>query len=104
MAVAFRLLTFDFDESRGVIQELEDTAPFGRRIRVAEAALQTFDVLYTEGDAELHRFMINIEVIDVDENAGNVRVRVRYLLRDRSGNIDDPFRGRIRALVIADTV
>lgn len=104
MAVAFRVLTFDFDESKGDIQELEDTASFGQRIRVAEAALQTFDVLFSEGDHELYRFMINIQVIDVDENAGNVRVRVRYILRDASGNIDDLFHGRIRALVIADTV
>ncbi|MGH3972506.1 MAG: hypothetical protein ACRDS9_04170 [Pseudonocardiaceae bacterium] len=104
MAVAFQALTFDFDESKGAIQELEDTASFGRRIRVAEAVLQTFDVLYTRVDAELHRFMIFIDVVDVDESAGNVRVRVRYLLRDKSGNIDDPFRGRITAIVIADTV
>jgi len=104
MAVAFRVLTFDFDESKGEIQQLEDTASFGRRIRTAEAALQTFDVLYSEGDHELKRFMINIEVIDIDENSGNVRVRVRYVLHDASGNIDDLFHGRIRALVIADTV
>ena len=70
-----------------------------------------FDVQFTDGDHSLFRQVIDIQAItgpgttqvhDPDIKDNTVRVRVSYLLRDNSADIDDVYQGRVDVLVIAD--
>jgi hypothetical protein len=59
-------------------------------------------VTYNNGDHE-----VLAQKIDVDQpriNGNTVFVDVNFLLRDDSGNIDDPFSGFVDVTVIVDRV
>jgi hypothetical protein len=64
--------------------------------------LQGFDIRYTNGDH--HVLQESIEVSAFVLGGGVVDVAANLLLRDGSGNIDDPYSGTIDAVVLADVV
>jgi hypothetical protein len=101
MAVSFKRLTLNFDTTTGGEQVEKATAVFGSKVNRAQAALNGFDVQYDNTDRELKRLKIDVDNSPVI-NGNTVEVTARYLLRDNSGNIDDPYSGRIDVLVIAD--
>jgi hypothetical protein len=74
---------------------------FPRAVRRAEAMLKGFDIHFANGDHHLLRQQVALST----RIAGStVEVRADFLLRDGSGNIDDPFDGWVDAVVIAETV
>lgn len=100
MAIDFRNLQISFDPTRGRAQRESATAVFGSPVRRANAALKGFNITYNNGDHHLLRQEVDIDVTSVLNNT--VTVAVDFLLRDGSGNIDDPYSGSVEVLVIAD--
>ena len=100
MALAFRTVTVRFDPTRGRVQNESGSANFGRAVRVASAAIKGFHVKYSNGDRQVWQETIDINNVTVVGQL--VSFDVAFLLRDSSGNIDDPFEGFVEVLVIAD--
>ena len=100
MTMDFREVTIRFDPTSGRAQRESATAVFGSRVRRASAALKGINIGYTNGDHELLRQEVDIDVTTILNNA--VTVAVDFLLRDASGNIDDPYSGSVEVLVLAD--
>jgi hypothetical protein len=100
MPIDFRRTTITFDPTRGQIQNEPATVVFNGRVLRADAALNGFDVQFTDDDHHIFRELIDASVLTINNNT--VTVGVTYLLRDKSGNIDDRYHGRVDVLVIAD--
>jgi hypothetical protein len=106
MALAFEVVQFEFigeNFKQGSGQkELISTPVFGGHVQNATAALQSFDLRYQRSD---HHVLQETVWLDASVSAaGVVTVTCRILLRDGSGNIDDPFTGSVNVVVIADVV
>jgi len=100
MAVDFRRTSITFDPTSGQTQNETATVVFNGRVIRADAALNGFDVQFTDSDHHIFRQTVDASIRTVNNNT--VTVGVRYLLRDSSGNIDDRYNGRVDVLVIAD--
>jgi hypothetical protein len=100
MAIDFRRGSINFDSTRGQTQDEVTSVVFNSAVRRADVALNGFDVQYTDNDHELFRQMVDASIAAIRDRT--VDVRVRYLLRDSSGNIDDRYHGRVDVLVIAE--
>jgi hypothetical protein len=96
----FEVVTFDFPNLTGREQTQTRSAVMSGSVRTANAALQTFDIGYDGDDHNVLREKIDVVILEIQNNV--VTLRVDYLLRDSSGNIDDPYNGTVRVLVIAD--
>jgi len=99
MAVQFRDTRVDFPPATGSPQHKRVSVDFGARVLRAEAALKGFSNEFTENDRSF--FRQRIIITDVRVSGHKVEVEVEFLLRDRSGVIDDPFAGAVQVLVIA---
>ena len=62
--------------------------------------LAGFEIQYDNGDHHVLQEQVQVDVNGI--NGTSVDVAATFLLRDGSGNIDDPYSGSISALVIAD--
>ena len=100
MALDFRVVNITFDPTAGRPQRESGTAVFNSNIRRANAALKGFNITYNNGDHHLLREEIDIDITQVQNNT--VEVAVDFVLRDSSGNFDDPYSGKVEVLVIAD--
>jgi len=100
MSLDFRELTINFDNTAGKKQNERATAVFGSNVKKAQAVLKGFHVAYANGDHPIWKLEVDLDVERVVTNT--VTVAADYLLRDSSGNIDDPFGGWIQVIVIAD--
>ena len=102
MAIVTVKLHFDFPSVTGLQQLQSRQINFGRTVQNVAVILQGFNVQYNNGDhhvleesIEVSGFVLGDQVVDVFAN---------ILLRDGSGNIDDPYSGSIDAVVLADVV
>jgi hypothetical protein len=102
MAIVMVKLHFDFPSVTGLQQLQSRQFNFGRTVQNVAVILQGFNVQYDNGDhhvleesIEVSGFVLGDQVVDVFAN---------ILLRDGSGNIDDPYSGSIDAVVLADVV
>ena len=100
MAIDFRSTTIKFDSSEGFIQSEPGAVVFAGHVNRADVAIKSFDVRYDKDDHHLLREMLVPRVESINNNV--VILKVDYLLRDNSGNIDDPYSGTAEVLVIAD--
>lgn len=100
MALAFKTVRIKFPSAKGEEQHQDGVAVFDKGVKAADASLKGFNVQYTESDH--HLLVIEIHVNNVSINDTKVSFGVDYLLRDHSGNIDDPYEGWIDVLVTAD--
>jgi hypothetical protein len=100
MALEFRTTTVVFDPTKGRVQSGPGFVNFDKPVRIAECALQGFNVKYDDGDH--HILQETIQITNIVVNGTQVSFTVNFLLRDGSGNIDDPFEGQVNVLVIAD--
>src|SRR5262245_23653544 len=100
MALEFRVIGFGFNPSHGHEQVNVAPVPFSGPVLRAETALHGFISHFSDDD---HNFFEHKILTSVDRIEGNrVFVKVTYLLRDKSGNIDDNFGGAVHVLVLAD--
>jgi hypothetical protein len=100
MTLDFRLLNINFDPTTGRAQRESATAIFNSRVIKAQAALKGFNISFNNGDHNFLREQVDIDVTGVQNNA--VEIAVDFVLRDNSGNFDDPYSGSVEVLVIAD--
>jgi hypothetical protein len=101
MAIVMAKTHFDFPSVTGLQQIQTRQINFGR-VRNVAVTLQGFDIKYTNGDHHLLEESIRLSAFVLPN--GVVDVSADLLLRDSSGNIDDPYSGSIDAVVIADVV
>jgi hypothetical protein len=103
MAIDFRRPpSINFDPTKGQIQTEFTSAVFNSLVPRAEVALNGFDIQFNNGDHHMLREVIDASIDSIQDRT--VRVRVDYLLQDGSGNIDDPYSGRVDVLVFAEVV
>jgi hypothetical protein len=100
MALALKQLTFHFDSARGATQHLKEKAVFDGSVKTAEAVLKGFGIKFSRDERKFYHEEIDLDIIRIEENA--VTVKADFLIRDKSGDIDDFFEGWIQAVVIAD--
>jgi hypothetical protein len=102
MAIVMAKTNFNFPSVTGLQQIQTRQINFGRTVRHVAVTLQGFDIKYTNGDHHLLEESIRVSAFVLPN--GVVDVSADLLLRDGSGNIDDPYSGSIDAVVIADVV
>ncbi len=109
----FKRVRIRFDSSQGHIQVEPKGAPQsvsfgGKKIHSAHVALNGFSIGYTDGEGKFKRAAIDIvgpsgdADTEPETNSTDVKFKVRFLLRDDSGDIDDRYDGYVDVLVIAD--
>ena len=100
MTLDFRVIGFGFGPTTKKEQVLIGPVDFGANVTRAEVCLKGFDSRFENGDHNLlsHKILTRIDRIE----GSRVFVKVTYLLRDSSGNIDDPYSGGVHVLVLAD--
>lgn len=100
MALDFRNVVVTFNPASGGAQRENGIAVFNSAVRRANTALKGFNIFYTNGDHHVLRQEIDIDLTSISGNS--VNFAVDFVLRDSSGNFDDPFGGSVEVLVIAD--
>jgi hypothetical protein len=100
MALDFRGTTVVFDPTKGREQSEPGFVNFGKPVHKAECVLKGFNIKYDNGDH--HILQLKNQISRVAINGTQVSFVVNFLLRDSSGNIDDPFEGQVEVVVIAD--
>jgi hypothetical protein len=102
MAIVLTSTEFAFPSVTGSTQSQVRSINFGRTVQHVAVMLAGFDIRYNNGDHHVLRESIQLRISG--NNGGVVNVEAKFLLRDGSGNIDDPYSGSIDAVVIADLV
>ena len=100
MAIDFQRQRFTFAPFVGGPQTLEQTFTFATNVHKAEAAINGFNIGFTNVDHEFYRQEIDAAVTSVTGKL--VVVRVNFALRDRSGTFDDRYDGWVEVLTIVD--
>ncbi len=103
MALESRVVRVNFPSTTGRDQTVNASASFSRTVRSAHLAVNGFELSFRNGDHELGLMRVNAS--DGTTISGTlVNFSVNVLLRDTSGNIDDPFGGFVDVLVLVETV
>lgn len=95
-----RRLRFSFPPAQGAPQSQTQSVGFASPVRLADAAINGFDIGYVDADHHLLRTQIDINTFFVSNTVLNVTMN--FSLRDASGNFDDRYSGFVDVLVIAD--
>lgn len=99
MPIEMETVRFDWSGHTGSeYTETNDTAPLGD-VEQAEAAITSFDIGFENGEHPIWKE--HVEVSAKRAGNGKVEVEMDALIRDSSGNIDDPFGGEVEVLVVA---
>ncbi len=101
MSLDFKSKKIVFDSARDIEQNETATFSFNKNVIRAEALINGFDIKYTNSDRHILQQKIDTKVSLI--NGRNVEVDIAFLLRDSSGNIDDPYEGSVDVVVIAET-
>ena len=102
MAIVMTSLHFDFPSRSGFQQQQNRSINLGGVVRQVAVMLRSFEVHYNNGDHHVLQERMQLDI--VGNNGGVVEVQATFLLRDGSGNIDDPYSGAMDAVIIADVV
>ena len=103
MAIDFQRVSVSFEPPiTGREYSRRGAAVFGGTVRKAEVVVAQFDMFFRPGEHPIHEQAIGTRITAI--NGPRVDVDVSILLRDASGNIDDPYGGAVDVLVIADVV
>jgi len=112
MGLGLKTIRYRFDSTARIVQTETQKVDFGgRRIvrdqkqtPILQAALAGFDIHFDNGDhpvARLEIMLANVGIVP-DTRDTEAEATVRFLIRDASGNIDDPFSGVVEVLFIAE--
>ncbi len=96
--IAFREGWITFPRTTGRRQRRTATVDFGRPIATHQAMLKGFNIRYDNGDHHLLETEIDL---DSSVSGSVVTVHGDFVLRDSSGTFDDPYRGWINFVVMA---
>ena len=97
--IDFQRLRFNFPPTTGRAQSVTMAAVFTSRVNRADAAINGFDIGFTQSDHHLFREQVDA-VTAINNNT--VNVTVNFALRDSSGTFDDAYNGFVDVLVIVD--
>jgi hypothetical protein len=79
-------------------RSINGTATFGSNVRRANVAVNGFKLDYVNSDHHINIVEIDTDVVNVSANDVEFRVECDY----SDKNFDDPYRGSVSILVIAD--
>jgi hypothetical protein len=100
MAIEFKVVRVEFPPTKGIEQRVQAQATFSGPVRLAQVALQGFELGYTDND---HHIWTQRLVLSGPQISGNAVGFTAFLLfRDKSGTIDDRYGGFAEYLVAAD--
>jgi hypothetical protein len=102
MAVEFQVVRVNFPATKGIEQRVPASATFSGPVRLAQVALQGFQMEFTDADHHIGTQRLVIEGPGISGN--RVEFTAFYLFRDKSGSIDDRYSGFAEYLVAADVV
>jgi hypothetical protein len=97
--IDFQRLRFNFPPTTGRPQSATLAAVFPTRVNRADAAINGFDMGFSQSDHHLFRAQVDA-VTGTNNNV--VNVTVNFSLRDSSGVFDDAYNGFVDTLVIVD--
>jgi hypothetical protein len=104
MAIDFKTVRVNIDETRGKLQSETATAIFSTAVRKAGCSLNGYNIRFSDQnsrfDKPIHEIHIDIKQSSIVGN--NVKFTVNFGLRDASGNFDDTYTGWVDVLVAAD--
>jgi putative flippase GtrA len=100
MTTQMQTIRFTFPSVTGSSQTQTRTVFFNGAVQQAVAMVQGFEVHYNNGDHHVLQELIQLSIASIIGTT--VGVTANFLLRDSSGNIDDPYSGSIDAVVIAN--
>jgi hypothetical protein len=102
MPIDFRTERVNFDATANIVQKQVAHANFSSRVLNAGAAINGWSIEFTNDDHPVLKQKINILDTQLERNGNSVSVPVEFLLRDNSGNIDDPFKGYVDVMFVAE--
>ena len=112
MGLGLKTIRYRFDSTARIVQTETQKVDFGgRRIvrdqkqaPILQAALVGFDIHFDNGEHPVNRLEIQATGVGIvpDTRDTEAQATVRFLIRDASGNIDDPFSGVVDVLFIAE--
>jgi hypothetical protein len=97
MPIAFRTRQVSIPSGTGR-REINDSVSFGSPVRSAALALNGFQVDYVNSDHHINVVEIDTDLSSISGNDVHFRVQADYADK----NFDDPYRGYVEVLVIAD--
>lgn len=97
--IDFQRLRFSFPPTTGRTQSVTMAAVFNSRVNRAEAAINGFDIGFSQSDHHLFRAQVDAATAIVNNI---VNVTVNFALRDSSGTFDDAYSGFVDVLVLVD--
>jgi hypothetical protein len=100
MAMDCRAVSIRFVPTQGQARREVGTVVFNGAVSRAEASIMGISIGYDNGEQHVLREMVTLDIDKIDHNV--VTVGCNFLARHDSGNIDDPFDGRVDVLVVAD--
>jgi hypothetical protein len=106
MSIDFAHVHIDFPtfNPRGANQEQRffGEHTFGRRIRKATAAINGFELYFTQSDHHFQNILVGCDAIIDDAQRGTVTARIKLKLADK--NFDDPVDGWVTVVIFADLI
>ena len=90
----------DYDKTKGTEASKPVSVSFpGRQVQSAEVVLKGFDVQYLDAEHPVHQVKVKFD--NVQSGGEAVKFDAHVLIRDNSGDIDDPYTGHVDYVVIA---
>jgi hypothetical protein len=97
MPVDFRTPSISIPEGTGR-RTITGTATFGSQVRRAAVALNGFNLDYVNSDHHINIVEADTDVVSISGNTVTFNVECNYA----DQNFDDPYRGYVSVLVIAE--
>jgi len=99
--IGFKRERVNFPAITGEENEKDVTIDFPKTVLAAESFINGFKVGFVNTDKPLREIHVNTHAT-FEGDDDNVKVTVRLGLRDNSGTFDDPYKGFVDVVVVAE--
>ncbi|MCP3999891.1 MAG: hypothetical protein GY727_03175 [Gammaproteobacteria bacterium] len=99
MALQFREGWITFPTATGRRQRVSSNVTFSGNINSYQVVMKGYNIRYDNGDHHVLELELDL---DSSRSGNNITVNGDFVLRDSSGNYDDPYEGWINFVVMAD--
>lgn len=99
MALQFREGWITFSPATGRRQRASRTVTFSGNINAYQVVLKGYNIRYDNGDHHILELELDL---DSSRSGNSITVNGDFVLRDSSGNFDDPYEGWMNFVVMAD--
>ncbi|TAH51628.1 MAG: hypothetical protein EYC68_09700 [Chloroflexota bacterium] len=104
MSIDFAQVHIDFHtfnpQGRNEEQRFFGEHTFGRRVRKATAAINGFELYFTQGDHNVRNILVGCDAIIDDAANGTVTARIKLKFADQ--NYDDPVDGWVTVVLFVE--